>query len=142
MLPGSSATIEESATAVINSELAVLSYKSSGQTDPRPTDHYYKGSDLPEAALINNGTLELNSGFGGKVTTTAQKNSTAVLKTGSNYTNSVTSKQITSGSTTKDYTYSAIADFNGGSNQSLFKGSYISAPNTAYWQSVTATNSV
>ena len=148
LLQGASAIIEEGATAIANNDIAVLSYASNKSVDglsndPRPTDYYYKDTStakLPDAALVNNGALELNANFGGKITTDDSKQSNATITTGSNFYPYISTTEITSGSSTASYTFTGIADFSDKnhssiSNSSLWSNDSITSDaNTIVWK--------
>jgi len=104
-LPGSTVKIENGAKVNINNDVLFHSYNEFGINDPSPNDYYVK--NLNEAVLENGGTVNIgDNSFGGKVIPLQN----GKLITSSGFNNTISTVEIVNGSTTKSYSYNAIAD--------------------------------
>lgn len=95
-LSGSKLHIEEGATATLDGN-CVFYQTYVCQTTTGGSQLYPR--ELGAATLINDGTLNLNSSFGGLVKTSASKNDQAKIVTGDKFKNNVTSREAITGET-------------------------------------------
>lgn len=89
-LSGSNLRIEEGAT--VNMDASTTFYQ---RYDGHNTLADVYPNSLGSAKLINNGILNLNSSFGGKIDTSTEN---SVIKTGDNFSSQVTSREVLTGS--------------------------------------------